>query len=208
MGHVLLVTSISSAWLTAGDLVDVPVDDGARALALRARAGERAALRAVYERYARRVRRFVRDLLRDSSAADDALQDTFVRVFQRIGTLEAPEQLPGFVFGVARRVCLEHRRRAARRQRHDGGAGVEVDVVDSEATPEAAYLGDEAARALDRAVDALSPDRRAILLLRCDHLLPYDQIATAMGFSVAKVRVELHRARTTLAAVLQEEGAR
>ena len=78
------MTSISSAWLTAADLVDVPVDDGARELALRARAGERAALRAVYEQYARRVRRFVRDLLRDPSAADDALQDTFVRVFWKV----------------------------------------------------------------------------------------------------------------------------
>lgn len=202
------MTSISSAWWAADGLGEEPVDERERELAVRARAGERAALRAVYERYGRPVRRFIRDLLRDPSASEDALQDTFVRVFQRLGTLADPAQLAGFVFGVARNVCLEYRRHAARRERRDEASGVALDIADSEATPEVAYLGGEAARALDRAVDALSPDRRAILLLRCDHLLPYEQIATAMGCSVAKVRVELHRARRVLAAVLHDEGSR
>ena len=196
------MTLVLSTWLVSGDLVEPLVDGVVRSLAARAQSGDRAALRAIYERYAPQIRRFVRDMLRDRPAADDALQDTFIRVFQHIAALDEPEHLAGWIFGIARRVCLEHRRHASLRQRNTESAVDTTDAPDSGATPEALYSGTEAAAALDRAVDLLDPDRRAVLLLRCDHQLSYEEIATAMGFTLAKVKVELHRARASLRAVL------
>jgi RNA polymerase sigma-70 factor (ECF subfamily) len=196
------VTLALGSWLASAELVEPRVDELAPSLAERAKAGDRLALRSIYERYAPAVRRFVRDMLRDAPAADDALQDTFVRVFQRIDSLAEPEHLAGWIFGIARRVCLEHRRHQTRRHR-DTELAPDFDAPDSSATPEAMYFGSQAAAELDRAVDRLEPDRRAILLLRCDHQLSYDEIATAMGFSLAKVKVELHRARLALRAVIR-----
>lgn len=192
------------SWLASAELVEPRIDDLALSLAARAKAGDRLALRTIYDRYAPAVRRFVRDMLRDAPAADDALQDTFVRVFQRISTLDEPEHLAGWIFGIARRVCLEHRRHQTRRQRTTELSAADFDAADPSATPEALYVGSESAAELDRAVDRLEPDRRAILLLRCDHQLSYDEIATAMGFSLSKVKVELHRARLALRAVFRE----
>jgi RNA polymerase sigma-70 factor, ECF subfamily len=197
------VTLAVGSWLASAELVEPRVDDLALSLASRAKAGDRLALRSIYDRYAPAVRRFVRDMLRDAPAADDALQDTFVRVFQRIATLDEPEHLAGWIFGIARRVCLEHRRHHSRRQRNTEIPPVGFDAPDSSATPEALYFGSQAAAELDRAVDRLEPDRRAILLLRCDHQLSYDEIATAMGFSLSKVKVELHRARLALKVVIR-----
>jgi RNA polymerase sigma-70 factor, ECF subfamily len=202
LGHILHVTLALSTWLASGELVEAPVDEVARSLAARAKSGDRAALRSIYERYAPQIRRFVRDMLRDPPAADDALQDTFVRVFQHITALDEPEHLAGWIFGIARRVCLEHRRHTSRRQRNTEQAQDSTDMPDSSATPEAVFFGSEAAAALDRAVDQLEPNRRAVLLLRCDHQLSYEEIATAMGFSLAKVKVELHRARLSLREVI------
>lgn len=197
------MTLALGSWLASAELVEPRIDDLALSLAERAKAGDKLALRTIYERYAPAVRRFVRDMLRDAPAADDALQDTFVRVFQRISALDEPERLAGWIFGIARRVCLEHRRHQHRRQRNTEVAAADFDAPDSGATPEAIYFGAQAAALLDRAVDRLEPDRRAILLLRCDHQLSYDEIATAMGFSLAKVKVELHRARLALRAVIK-----
>lgn len=202
------MTLALSTWLASGDLVEVPVDALARSLASRAKSGDRVALRSIYERYAPQIRRFVRDMLRDPAAADDALQDTFVRVFQHIAALNEPEHLAGWIFGIARRVCLEHRRHTSRRQRTTEPAEDSTDTPDSSATPEALFLGSEAAAALDRAVDQLEPNRRAVLLLRCDHQLSYDEIAAAMGFSLAKVKVELHRARVSLREIIHGGASR
>ena len=67
--------------------------------------------------------------------------------------------------------------------------------------PETAAGFDEQAR-LARALEALGtlPEReRSALLLRLDHGLPYDQIAAALGISVAAAKVRVHRARLRLA---------
>ncbi|HTJ81778.1 MAG TPA: RNA polymerase sigma factor [Polyangiaceae bacterium] len=194
---------LSTAVLGSGELAqrtDVAED---RALAERAQAGDERALREIYDRFAPSVMRFVRDMVRDPHAAADAHQDTFIRVFHRMPSLEDPARLVGFVFGIARRVCLEHRRKATR-GKHLEPAESGLDIADLAAGPEIELSGVESAAALDRAIDALPAERRAILLLRCDHLLPYEEIAVATGFSVAKVKVEVHRARLALRKVLDE----
>ncbi|MBL8741128.1 MAG: RNA polymerase sigma factor [Myxococcales bacterium] len=195
------------SWLASAELVEPNIDgDVGLSLGARAKAGDQLAMRLVYERYAPAVRRFIRDMLRDGQAADDALQDTFIRVTQGIGSLDEPEHLAGWIFGIARRVCFEHRRHRTRRQRNTELTAADFEAADSSATPEALYFGSRAAEKLDRAVDRLEPDRRAILLLRCDHQLSYEEIATAMGFSLSKVKVELHRARLALREVFREMG--
>lgn len=226
---------LTSPWLGPGDADaavdavsgDAPAREGAsaraaqleldRGLALRAQAGDQVALRAIYERHAASVQRFLRDMLRASpDEVADALQDTFVRVFQRIAGLDDPSRLVGWIFGIARNVSLEHRRAHSRRGVLGWlGLRAEEDVEGGRdrgealawaPSPEAELLGKESAAALARALGELSADRRALLLLRCDHQLSYEEIATAMGFSVAKVKVEIFRARQALRAALFGES--
>ena len=58
---------------------------------------------------------------------------------------------------------------------------------------------------LTRAVEALSPDHRAVILLREVHGLPYDELATALAISVGTVRSRLSRARAELRAALTKD---
>jgi RNA polymerase sigma-70 factor (ECF subfamily) len=44
----------------------------------------------------------------------------------------------------------------------------------------------------------LSTERRAALLMRIDHDLGYGEIAEAMGWTLQKVKNEIHRARLQL----------
>ncbi len=169
------------------------------ALVARAAGGDALAFRRIYERHAPRLFRFLCDLLRDQSAAEEALQETFVRAHTRLGTLRDPEKVRPWLYGIARLVVME-----ARRARHgessldDDDAGIAEPA--SQATPEQALLGRETGRALGIALEGLKPERRAALLLQADHELPYDEIAEVMGWSLAKVKVEIHRARVQLRA--------
>jgi RNA polymerase sigma-70 factor (ECF subfamily) len=65
-------------------------------------------------------------------------------------------------------------------------------------TPETELLDREALRVVERALARLPEERRAVLLLRLDHALAYDEIAATMGWSLAKVKVEIFRAREVL----------
>lgn len=162
----------------------------------RAQAGDSEAFRVIFDRTAPGVRRFLGDLLRDDSAADEATQETFVRAHQRLKTLSEPGKLQSWLVGIARMVFMEH----LRRKRRDGPSLPEHEPVevDRAPSPEAALLSGEADRMLDGALEALSTDRRAALLMRIDHGLGYDEIAAAMGWPLQKVKNEIHRARLQL----------
>ncbi|MFO0760813.1 MAG: RNA polymerase sigma factor [Byssovorax sp.] len=168
-------------------------------------AGDQARLAALYSEHAGAIRRFLHGLLACRVSADDATQETFARAFRRIDTLRDGERVAPWLFGIARNVSLEVRKAQRRSGRHFVREDEPVDVEDpSGQSPEAELLGREAVRVVERALGRLSDDRRAMLLLRLDHGLSYEEIAAMLGFSVAKVKVEVHRART----VLREELAR
>jgi RNA polymerase sigma-70 factor (ECF subfamily) len=160
-----------------------------------------ATLEAQYAELAPRVHRFQRDLLGDATLATDATQETFIRAFRRVGELAPGTRLAPWVFGIARNVCLELRRARGRLRRVvvDSPAPVQAQVADrAQRTPEAELLDREALVVVERALERLSEDRRAALLLRLDHGLAYEDIAQLMGWSLAKVKVEIFRAREIL----------
>ena len=151
----------------------------------------------IFDREAPGVRRFLGDLLRDDAAADEGTQETFVRAHQRLGSLEQAGKLQGWLFGIARMVFFEH----LRRRRRDGplpDPPEEPEQADTTANPEALLLSAESDRMLDGALKDLGEERRAALLLRIDHGLGYGEIAAAMGWTLQKVKNEIHRARLQL----------
>jgi RNA polymerase sigma-70 factor, ECF subfamily len=158
-------------------------------------AGDPGAFRVLFERHAGGVRRFLRDVLRDEGQADEATQETFVRAHGRLATLRDDQRLRPWLLGIARRVWLEEARR--RRPR----AELE-EIVDPAPSPRGELLAAEQVRVFRAALGLLSGDRRGVLLLQLDHGLSYDEIASVMGMSAAKVRNELHRGRQELRALL------
>jgi RNA polymerase sigma-70 factor (ECF subfamily) len=150
------------------------------------------------------VLRFFERRLPSRDAAREAAQETFVRAFSRSGSLRDSDKARPWLFAFARNVLHEtwyaHHRDRARvaRPARDGDA---LDV-----SPEARLLEHERARALDEAIAELPPARRAALLLRVDDERDYPDIARRVGWSRAKVKNELHRARLSLRGHLDRWG--
>ena len=155
---------------------------------------------ALYAQHGGRIYRFLRDLLGDAALAADATQETFVRAFRQTDSFDAGRSVVPWLFGIARNVSLEMRRARYRASRVISPSNEEGDAPEPRAggCPESELLGREALRIASAAMEKLSVDRKAMLLLRLDHSLSYDEIAALMGFSVAKVKVEIFRAREVL----------
>lgn len=164
-----------------------------------------AAFTALYSRQAPRIHRFLRDLLGDAALAADATQETFARAYQRHrDILRDEERAVPWLFGVARKVSLELRKARARAGRIFVDGDERVADAPALGTPEREALGREAMRVVDVALGRLSEERRAMLLLRLDHDFSYEQIAELMGFSLAKVKVEIYRARIVLREAIEQ----
>ena len=85
----------------------------------RVRGGDRDAEAELFRRLAPRVRLYGLRHLRDPAAADDLAQDVMLLTFDslRAGKVRESERLASFVLGTCRRVVIDIRRGAARRQR-------------------------------------------------------------------------------------------
>lgn len=172
------------------------------ALVRRAQSGEAEAFKALFERHVLSVRRFLKDLLRDGDVADDATQETFTRAHVQLPKLAPGDRFKPWVFGIARNVAFEARRVRRHEPLESGDDDDAPAAVIPAPDPERLLLDRELQGHFTEALDALSPHRRAALLLRLDHGLSYDDIAAAMGWTLPMVKNEIHRARLKLRASL------
>jgi RNA polymerase sigma-70 factor (ECF subfamily) len=76
----------------------------------------------------------------------------------------------------------------------------------SERSPDAVAQRGDLARALGRAVGALRPEYREVVLLRYQEGLAYQEIADVAGLPLGTVKTHLHRARHELIAALRAMG--
>lgn len=180
-----------------------------RTLIGRARGGDPAAFRQIIERYGPAVHRLLVRLLGDRVSADESAQETFVRAHARILTLRDEDRLLPWLLGIARRVSLEQHRARRRTTSLDE---VTHSTLDAVRTPESLLLTREAQEQVAAAIAELPAERRTALLLRVEQGLGYDAIAEALGWSLSKVKNEIHRARLELRAAIAraagEDGGR
>lgn len=179
----------------------IGVDTPDEALVRRAQVGESAAFRALFERHVVSVRRFLRDLVREADLADDATQETFARAHVQLPRLEERDRFRPWVFGIARNVAFEVKRVKHHEPLESDDEEVPAAVIPAP-DPERVLLERELENHFSKALLGLSEHRRAALLMRLDHGLSYDDIATAMGWSLPMVKNEIHRARLAMRALL------
>ncbi|MGQ0505573.1 MAG: RNA polymerase sigma factor [Myxococcaceae bacterium] len=186
---------LPSAWTLIP--ADTPAEDrqaDERAWVARAQAGDAGAFRELFEAHIDAVYRFLLDLLGgDAASADEGAQETFVRAYDKLSSLRTRDRLRPWLLGIARNVSLETRRARRRTVELEEEDGLPV-----ETTPESELMSAQELARISAALGTLKEERRAALLLRFDHGLPYEEIARVMGWSLSKAKVEVHRARLLL----------
>jgi RNA polymerase sigma factor (sigma-70 family) len=156
-----------------------------------------AALEAVVRRHGLMVYRVCRRLLHNEQDAEDAFQATFLVFAQKLRSLRKQPSLASWLYGVARRVALKARARAATRRRH------ELRVP----APNADTGRAESQRALDDELSHL-PERWRLPLVLC-YLegRTQDEAARQLGWSKITFRRRLDEARAALARRLRGRGS-
>jgi RNA polymerase sigma-70 factor (ECF subfamily) len=119
-----------------------------------------------------------------------------------------PDNFAGWFFLILRNRCFAERRRDRRLGAWGGRVGSLDGVSDVPApdAPEASLERGEQARALERALQRLTPEQREVFVLKHVEELSYDEIAARVGASVAALKMRMHRAYDRLRALL--EGSR
>jgi RNA polymerase sigma-70 factor, ECF subfamily len=170
-----------------------------RNLSERARRGDPAAWRAIYESTCDRLFAFLCYQIGDRDEARDLLQETYLQAFRRLETYrgEAPLEvwLRSIAFGRStdwKRVFLRRLKRTAPLE--ESNALVEPDVE--------SVRFDSEASALRQALAMLSRHQRAALLMREWEGRSFQEIAASIGCAESTARVHHTRARERMRAAL------
>lgn len=148
--------------------------------------------RTLYQRYSGDVFRFALYLSGNRSDAEDITSETFVRAWTSSARIRA-DTVKGYLFTIARNLYL----RGLRRSRRD----VELQRPIEDTAPDPLAMAEQKAqfRAVLARLRELPEVDRSAVLLRAVEGLTYEEIARALGISLAAVKTKIHRARLSFA---------
>lgn len=156
-------------------------------------------------RYQQRAYRLAWSILRDAEEARDLSQEAFIRLYHTAGSFQGRARFSTWFYRILVNLCLDARRR--RRwwravgpvERDDGSSESVIEQLPApEVDPTEAMDRQAVLARVWRAVDGLSPQQRAALLLQVQEEMATADIAAVLKCSEATVRVHLHRALMSL----------
>jgi RNA polymerase sigma-70 factor (ECF subfamily) len=170
----------------------------------RAQSGEEAAYTELVNRYQSQVYAVCLKMVRNPETARDLTQETFVKVFNALGTFDRSYTFSTWLYKIARNTCIDHFRRAkietysldAPMRTRDGE--MEREFQSPIHTPERFLLLKERGRLILEAIDTLPDKYREVIHLRHTQELSYEDIARHLNVPLGTVKARLFRARELL----------
>src|ERR1700716_3329526 len=144
-------------------------------------------------------------ILGDRDEAMDALQDSCIKAWRAIGE-QRGGSFRSWMNSIVARTCLD---RIRTRRPHLALVGKDAHVIprpDPSPGPESSALSRERVRAIERGLSLLSPEHRAVILMRDLSGMSYEEIAESLEVPVGTVRSRLARARSGLQTELLGRG--
>jgi len=184
-----------------------------RALVKAAQKGDADAFRQLVERYQRRVYQLAVGMVKDLDEAMDIAQETFVRVHRYLPSFKGDSSFFTWTYRIATNLSLDAVRRRGRGERVPLRPG-DAEEAEIEAAmdppsaalagPQRAALNEELKQKLGEALESLSGNHRAILLLREVEGLSYEELSKALGIRKGTVMSRLFHARLKMQKKLRE----
>jgi RNA polymerase sigma-70 factor (ECF subfamily) len=175
-----------------------------RALIARLQRRDPQALAELYDRYGRAAYSLVLRIVRDKAIAEDLVQETFLRVWNRVHSMDTERGAIGpWLLAIARNRAIDYLRSSAGRERN----AVELD--ESDHAPlyremEAEILISDQARRVKAAMDKLAPNYRTVMELAYYEGLSQSEMSVKMGQPLGTIKTWV---RTALQSLRDELGA-
>ena len=147
----------------------------------------------LFREHAPHAGRALRNLGVGDADLPDALQETFLVVHRKLAGFRGESSLRTWIYGICLRVAAAHRRRPHARREVTNDEAVEAAVTAR--SPHEDAENHQALVQLDRALDALDDDKRAVFVLYELEEMTLAEIAIAIGAPLPTVYSRLQAAR-------------
>jgi RNA polymerase sigma-70 factor (ECF subfamily) len=178
-----------------------------RDLIQRCQAGDVGAFEPLVEKYRQRVWRLAYQVLRDREEAWDCVQDAFVRAYHSLPSFRGQSAFYTWLFRITVNVATDRHRQRGAQARAFGAERVPEEewerlAPDPGGAPDEVAASAERRERIRRALDALPPKARTIIMLSDVEGLSYREIAQVLNCPIGTVMSRLHNARKRLGRLL------
>ena len=174
----------------------------------RVRDGDSTAFAVIMRRHNRMLYRIARSILGDAAEAEDALQEGYLRAYQAIDGFAGRSRLSTWLLRIVANEALGRRRRRLARGEELVAPADTPERPDAVilpfrggppgADPESNAARGEIRRLVERAIDELPADFRAVFMLRAIEELSVADTASCLGIPPETVKTRFHRAKQRL----------
>jgi RNA polymerase sigma-70 factor (ECF subfamily) len=174
------------------------------ALVARLKRRDPQALAELYDRYGRLAYALVLRVVRDKAIAEDLVQETFLRVWNRVQSIDSEKgAIAPWLLAIARNRAIDYLRSSAGRDR---SSAVELD--ESDHAPlyremEAGLLVSDQVRRVKAAMEKLAPNYRTVVELAYFEGLSQSEMSAQMGQPLGTIKTWV---RTALQSLRDELG--
>jgi len=153
-------------------------------LVVRAKAGEKAAMSALYDTITPKLYGYLVNVLRDKVVAEDILQEVWIKAITSLAMFRPQGvRFSAWLFAIARNECRTHWRKKGR----------EVGIDDTHVGT-SSHVHTEEKVWVDMVIGKLSLEDQEILRLRYLADLSFKEVARVLNISLISARVRVHRA--------------
>jgi RNA polymerase sigma-70 factor, ECF subfamily len=174
-----------------------------------AQAGDAVAFEFLYDLHSRRVYALCLRMVSNPSDAEDLMQEAFLQLFRKIATFRGESAFSTWLHRMTVNVVLMRLRKKAlpvasleettEPDEDNGGPRKDIGAADLRLSGAIDRVN------LERSIDRLPPGYRTVFVLHDVQGYEHNEIAGIMGCSVGNSKSQLHKARTRLRDLLQEE---
>ncbi len=182
-------------------------------LVRRCQAGDTEAFDELVTRYRTRVFSMIYNMVHSEQDAWDLAQDSFLKAWKSIKRFRGSSSFYTWIYRIVMNVTIDWLRK-----KHVRGAGAEFNdetqlreidpasqtVPKTEALPYETMERGEIRTRIDQAIAQLSPEQRAVILMKEIEGMQYHEIAEALGCSIGTVMSRLFYARKKLQTLLKD----
>ena len=172
------------------------------ALIQRILAGDESAFESLIKKYQKQVHALAFRKVGDFQTAEDITQETFLRVYQKLATLNDPAKFSGWLYAIVNHLCIAwHRKNRLQTEslREIHISEIETDVYSRYVAVENAKTTADAQRDLVRKLlTKLKENDQEVITLHYFEEMTSSEIGAHLGVSENTIKSRLHRARQQL----------
>lgn len=163
--------------------------------------GRSSAFRGLYHRYQRQVQTTLYQLC-GSDGLDDLVQEVFLRTWKGLPRFRQSAQFSTWLYRITWNVATDCRRQKGKTRSHLQ----QLQRLEPPANAASALTQLHYQDLVQRGLQALTLEHRAVLVLHDLEDLPQRQVASILEVAVGTVKSRLHHARAAMRQFLQQEG--